>query len=70
MLIDQAFLNELEDIEMIFKPLNKAQNQSESDDTNIRYIISRWIKIKDELEQLYDKGKFSQLDSVLGSEGE
>ena len=38
---------------MIFRSLNKVQGQSESDIMHIRYIISRYIKIKDKLERLY-----------------
>ena len=70
MLIDRLFWNELEDVEMILRHLNEAQLQSESDGTHIRYIISRWMKLKDELERLYDIGKFPQLASVLGPEVE
>ena len=68
--IDRTFWNELEDVEMILRPLNEAQHQSESDGAHIGYVISRWMKINDELERLYDTGKFSQVDSVLGPEGE
>ena len=64
-LIDCNFWNELEDVKMIFKPLNKVQHQSKSDDTHIGYFISRWIKIEVELKRLYDIGKFLQLASVL-----
>ncbi len=55
---------------MILRPLNKAQHQSESNGAHIGYVISRWMKIKDEQERLYDTGKFSQLDTILGPEGE
>lgn len=70
LMIGCIFWNELEDVEMILRHLNEAQLQSESDGTHIRYIISRWMKIKDELERLYDIGKFPQLASVLGPEVE
>ena len=68
MLIDGTFWNELEDVVMILRSLNKAKHQLESDGAQIIYVISRWIKIKDEQEQLYDIDKFLQLDSVLGLE--
>ena len=55
---------------MILRPLNEAQRQSESDGAHIGYVVSRWMKIKDELERLYETGKFPQLASVLGPEGE
>ncbi len=70
MFIDRTFENKLEDVEMIFMPLNKTQHQSESNGANIWYIISRWIMVNDELKQLYDRKKFSQLNSIFSLEGE
>lgn len=60
----------MENIKIIVKSLNKAKYQSKLDGAYIGYIIARWRKIKDELEWLYDTGKFLQLVSVLGPEKE
>lgn len=38
---------------MIIRPLNKVQQYLESDDMQVEYFISRPIKIKNKLEQLY-----------------
>ena len=70
MLVDRAFWNDLEDVEMMLRPLNEAQRQSKSDGAHIGFLISRWMKMKDELERLYETGKFPQLASIIGPEGE
>ena len=70
MLVDRVFWNDLEDVEMMLRPLNEAQRQSKSDGAHIGFLISRWMKMKDELERLYETGKFPQLASIIGPEGE
>ena len=70
MLVDRAFWNDLEDVEMILRPLNEAQRESESDGAHIGFVISRWMKMKDTLERLYKAGKFRQLASIIGPAGE
>lgn len=57
-------MNSLEDVEMILRPLNEVQLQSESVGAHIGYVSSRWMKINDELERLYGTDKFPQLASV------
>ncbi len=42
----------------------------QQDGAHIGYVISRWMKVNDELERLYETGKFSRLDAILGPEGE
>lgn len=62
------FWNSLENVKMILKPLNKVQRQSELDSANIRFVILRLIKTKEELECLYKTGNFLQEVLIIGLE--
>lgn len=65
MLIDCIFQNNLKDMKIILRPLNKVQHQLKLDNKSIEFVILKQIKIKNKLKHLYKIKKFLQLILII-----
>ena len=68
-LLSSTFWNRVEDMLEVLTPLHEAQKSSEADNAHLGHVSDRWLTIKLQLQQLYDRGTFSDLHDVVKHDG-